>query len=387
MGMRKVVAVLGIVVVLIATYTLISEFQKSTGDEQFSLEVIAFANMQQILEQHPKMELVRQIEAEIQALSLWQKLLAGGLFDDIPSQRYEEGFREMLGGCESLERTIEALQLKLGATNGVETYIETRILEEARERIEKKRQELEETTIATIEAVEQQLEIEFSEKLMHLRDEYRILTFDIRLKLDFLNLSQEESSALANELHRIKRDYETKEENLKNEMTKALQSFSHFAYESMAQELKSFENAVLKQAREECEFARMYMQKISSLPESFREIDTDKILFVQNHTTLQVEVPELGEFRFSCLRDVVEAEFAKTVEWCNKEIERLLSEKRDLERAIMNEIKVVARSMIQGKNIHLQFVTGDEPIFEGVDLSSQVLEMINTRYDWRKGDS
>lgn len=387
--MRKVIVVFGIVLVLIVIYTLCFGFGRSIEDKQDSLQVVAFADVQQLREQHPKMDLIYEIDAEIKALSLWQKLLDDGLFIDIPNQCYEEDFAEMLTSCETLEDTIEALQVELGMTNGVEQmmYMETRIFEEARALVEEKKHVLEALTMETIEAVEMQLLSEFKESMKRIRDEHRALTFSIRLKLEFLNLSQEEKSALAYELYRIKRDSEIKEENLRIEMTQALEGSTQSVYKSMIEELQDVENAIQKQAHEQCELERRRMQKVSSLPETSRDVYTDKTSFVRSSTTLRVEVPQFGEFHFNQLGNNREPEFSRTIEWCEREIERLSAEKRDLERAIMDEIKVVAMSVAAEQDIHLELVTGIESVCQGIDLSNQVLDKINTRYEWCKGES
>lgn len=387
--MKRVIVAFSAVLVLIVIYTLCFGFGRSADDKQESLQVMAFADVQQLGEQHPKMHLIHQIDAEIQALSLWQMLLDNGLFVDIPNEYYEEGFAETLTSCGNLEGTIEALQVELGVTNGVEQmmYIETRIIEEARALVEEKRYALETLTMETIEAVEMQLLSEFSESMKRIRDEHRVRTFNIGLKLEFLNLSQEEKSALAYELHRIRRDTETKEENLRMEMTRALESFTQSAYASMVEGLQDVENAIQKRAREQYEVERGRIHGVTSLFGASRDVYTDTTSFVQNSTTLRVEVPQVGKFHFDQFRNNREPEFYRTIEWCEQEIERLLAEKGDLERSIMNEIKVVAMSVAQAQNMHLEFVNNDESICEGTDLSNQVLDMINTRYEWFKGES
>jgi hypothetical protein len=98
-------------------------------------------------------------------------------------------------------------------------------------------------------------------------------------------------------------------------------------------------------------------------------------------------VPGFGQFHFTSAYNNHDPIFEWAVQWCEEEIERLLVEKKELEGAIADEIRIIAFRIAGEQNMDLEVITVGGYADQGTDLGGQVLDMINTRYEWYKGES
>jgi hypothetical protein len=385
--MKKAMIIIGVVLCVGVLYALCFGFGKGIQEEQKSPRETAFVNIQQLIAKHPRMNLVRQIDAELEALSLWREILKNGLFIDISEERYEQDFISMLEGCENLEKTIKALQAEVCVTISVDTYIADRIFEQARVRIEEEKRLLEEIALRSIDEMEQQLQVEFDETIKQLRDKHWLRTFGTRLELNFLNLSDEEKIVLADELYKIEVAFQSEEERLKKEMEQKLEGFTQSAHALMTTEFQRIEEVVYREAHKQYELETRRIHELLSLAENPRDIYIEKTSFTSDPENLQVDVPGFGQFHFTSAYNNHDPIFEWAVQWCEEEIERLLVEKKELEGAIADEIRIIAFRIAGEQNMDLEVITVGGYADQGTDLGGQVLDMINTRYEWYKGES
>lgn len=364
-------------ILLMATgFLLLISLSPSPLGERRQEKAVAFVDVDRIVHAHPRFREVIRIEREIQTLEAEYLRRAGG--GDLGRDELLQSYRSLETSLALYGEKLKAVSAAFSTTEGeTRRRVEEEVEEELRylreERLEDKRRELISAAEKEIEAARERAQEEIESVKKEIGDAYLPELFEIKLKLELLDLSEEERERLLERSASLQRERDSALDERISSIEGALKEASHMVMARVEEEMETY-TLILDE-----ELQKLRENKREGIEEKAREWQ-DR---VRTSLAVRLDEQEMRLHRFAgenALDRVKASEGDEEPADLRKRLNELEAEKADILIEIASDVRETILSLEKERGLSI-FLSPAGDFFKGeIDFTWQVLGTIVKRY-------